>query len=99
MGSLWQDSATIDHARDAWASADVIAGIALNPFHDIHPLDTLAKNDVSSITPCAGIGSDEKLGQGEMSHRSGKGTWDGAHLGRVGVRTPVGHGKQSTAVV
>ena len=63
MGSLWQDSATIDHARDAWASADVIAGIALNPFHDIHPLDTLAKNDVAPIAPCTGIGGDEKLGQ------------------------------------
>jgi len=63
MGSLWQDSATIDHARDAWASADVIAGIALNPFHDLHPLDTLAKDDVTPIAPSAGIGSDEKLGR------------------------------------
>ena len=99
MGSLRQDSATIDHARDAWASANVIAGVALNPFHDIHPLDTLAKDDVPSITPCAGIGSDEKLGEGEMSHWSSEGTWDGAYLGRVGVRTSVSHGEQSTAVV
>jgi len=81
MGSLRQDSATIDHTRDAWASADVIAGIALNPSHDIHPLDALAKNDVTPIAPCTGIGGDEKLGQGEMSHWSSKGTEDGAHLG------------------
>ena len=98
MGSLRQDSATIDHTRDAWASADVIAGIALNPLHDIHPLDALAKNDVTSIAPRTGIGGDEKLGQGEMSHRSSKET-RGAYLGRVGVGTPVGHGEQSTPIV
>jgi len=67
MRSLRQDSATIDHARDAWASTDVIAGITLNPFHDIHPLDTLAKNDVTPIAPCAGVCGDEELGQGAMS--------------------------------
>jgi len=41
--------------------------MALNPFHDIHPLDTLAENDVTSIAPCTGIGSDEELGRGGTS--------------------------------
>jgi len=65
VGSLRKDSATINHARDAWASAHVIAGVTLNPFHDIHPLDTLAENDITSIAPCTGIGGDEELGRGD----------------------------------
>jgi len=66
VGSL-KDTATINHARNAWASADVVAGVALNPMHDVHPLDTFTEDDVTPITPCTGVGGDEELGQGEMS--------------------------------
>jgi hypothetical protein len=62
VGSLRKDPTTIDHTRNAGASADVVAGIALNPLHDVHPLDTLAKDDVTTIAPRTGIGSDEELG-------------------------------------
>ena len=65
MGSLGKDSATFNHARNAWTSADVVAGIGLNLPHNVHPLDTLAKNDVTPIAPRTRMGSDEKLGQGE----------------------------------
>jgi len=65
--SLRKDSATINQARSAWASTDVVAGVALNPVHDVHPLDTLAEDDIASIAPCTGVGGDEELGQGEMS--------------------------------
>jgi hypothetical protein len=65
MGSLGEDPATLNDARDAWASSDVVAGVALNPFYDVHPLDTFTEDDVASIAPCTGIGSDEELGQGE----------------------------------
>lgn len=69
MGSLWKDSATIDHARNTWASEDVVTGVALNPPHDIHPLDTLAENNVTSIAPRTGVGGDEELSQ------EGRGEW------------------------
>jgi len=80
VGSLRKNSATINHARNTWASADVVAGVGLNSTYDVHPLDTLAEDDITSIAPCAGVGGDEELG-------------------RVGIGTPVGHGKQSTAVM
>lgn len=67
VGSLSKDSATINHARNAWASTDVVAGEALNPVYDVHPLDTLAEDDIASIAPCTGVGGDEELGQGETS--------------------------------
>lgn len=67
MESFRKDSATINHARNAWASTDVVAGVALNPFYDIHPLDTLAENDITSVAPCTGVGGDEELVQGETS--------------------------------
>ena len=65
MGSLRKDSAALNHARDAWAPSDVVAGVALDPFYDVHPLDAFAEDDVASIAPCTGIGSDEELGRGE----------------------------------
>lgn len=65
--SFRKDPASFDHARDAWASADVVAGVALNPFYDFHPLDTLAENYVPSIAPCTGVCGYEELGQGETN--------------------------------
>ena len=65
MGSLREDSATINHARNSWASSDVVAVVALNPMHDVHPLDTFAENDIAFVAPCTGVGGDEELGQGE----------------------------------
>ena len=65
MRSLGEDSAALDHARDAWASPDVVAGVALNSFYDVHPLDTFTEDDVAPIAPCTGVSSDEELGQGE----------------------------------
>jgi len=61
MESLGEDTATVDDARNAWASANVVAGVALDFSDHIHPLNALAKNYVPFITPCAGIGGDEKL--------------------------------------
>jgi hypothetical protein len=65
MRSLRKDSAIFNQAGDAWASADVIAGVTLNLPYDVHPLDTLAENDVSSVAPCTGVGGDEELGEEE----------------------------------
>ena len=67
MGSLRKDSATINHTRNAWASANVVAGVGLNPMHDVHSLDTFAEDNIPSVAPCTGVGGDEKLGQGERS--------------------------------
>jgi len=69
VGLLREDTATLNHARHAWTSADVVAGVALNPFYDIHPLDTFAENDITSIAPRAGIGGDEELGQKKRGER------------------------------
>jgi len=80
VGSFGEDTATINHARNAWASTNIVAGVALNPMHDVHSLDTLAENDIASVAPCTRVGGDEELG-------------------RVCIRTPVGHGKQSTTVM
>ena len=69
MGLFRKDPTTINHARNTWASADIVAGVALDPFHDVHPLDTLAENHITSIAPRTGIGGDEELGEGETSER------------------------------
>jgi len=63
MVSLREDSTLLNLARDTWTSADVVTGVGLNPFYDIHPFNTFAENNITSITPCTGMGGDEKLGR------------------------------------
>lgn len=67
MGSLGEDSATFDYAGNAWTPAYIVTSVALDLFYDVHPLDTLAENDVTSVAPCTGMGGDEELGQGWTS--------------------------------
>jgi len=62
LESLRKDSAAFNHARNTWASTDVVAVVALNLFHDIHPLDALAENDIPSIAPRTRVGGDKELG-------------------------------------
>jgi len=61
VGSFREYSATFNHTGDTRTSADVVAGVGLNPSYDVHPLDTLAENDIPSIAPRTGVGGDEKL--------------------------------------
>lgn len=67
MWSFGKDSTTFNHAGNARSPTNIIARVALNPSYDVHALDTLAENDVTSVAPCTGMGGDKELDQGYMS--------------------------------
>lgn len=66
MRSFRNYSAFYNLAWNAWASENVIAGVALDILYHVHSFDTLAENDIPSIAPCARMGSDEELSREEL---------------------------------